>query len=139
MKITTTMLLISTLSLLQNKLNKRIDNKLSIHGISFTEFMTMYNLSVAPDMTMRRIELAESIGLTASGVTRLLLPMQKIKLVKKQRNPRDARVSLVKLSDSGLEILTDALVSFEEVSSDLMQAFEPKQIKQFLKLAEKLN
>lgn len=130
------MVLVTTLSLLNTRLGKKIDNMLSIHGISFTEFQVMYHLSLATNMTMRRIELAESIGLTASGITRLLLPMQKIKLIKKQRNPRDARVSLVKLSDAGQEILSDALVSFEQVSGDLLKGLKSKQIKQFLKLAE---
>jgi len=50
-----------------------LDSQLSIHGISFTELMVTYKLSTAPNLTMRRIELAESISLSASAVTRLLL------------------------------------------------------------------
>lgn len=137
--ITPAMLLLTSLSLLHTKLSKRIDNMLSLHGISFTEFMVMYHLSTAADMTMRRIDLAESIGLSASGVTRLLLPMQKIKLVKKERNSRDARVSLVRLSKAGQEILDDALVSFEQVSTSLLKTLKPKQIEKFLGLVERLG
>ena len=135
---TPTMKFVIELSRLQTRLLKRVDSQLSIHGISFTEFMVMCQLSEAPGNTMRRIELAESIGLTASGVTRLLLPMQKIGLVEKQENPRDARVSLVRLSDAGMRLLKDASVSFEQSTTALLQPIDDQQTQQFLKLAEKL-
>ena len=127
--------LVHSLYLLQTKLTKKLDNHLSLHGISFTEFLVMYHLSLAIEMTMRRIELAESIGITASGVTRLLLPMQKNRLVIKQRNPRDARESHVKLAQAGEEILRDALITFEQASSELTQTLD---VKQMLKLTEKI-
>ena len=69
--------IIRCLAELQNRLLKRVDQYLSVHGISFSEFLVLYHLSQAPNMTMRRIDLAECIGLTASGVTRLLNPMEK--------------------------------------------------------------
>ena len=136
--LTEPMQLVMGLSTLQSKLLKRVDSQLSYHGISFTEFMVMYQLSLAANHTMRRIELAESVSLSASGVTRLLLPMEKINLVQKEVNPRDARVSLVKLSDTGKQLLEDALVSFEHSSETLMKPIEGKQVSQLLKLIEKI-
>ena len=136
--LTPSMKLVMTLSSLQSKIQKRIESQLSIHGISFTEFMVMYQLSIAPLNTMRRIELAESIGLSASGVTRLLAPMVKINLVQKEANPRDARYSLVKLSDAGEQLFNDALISFKQSSETLMIPIEGKQLAQLLNLAEKL-
>jgi hypothetical protein len=53
----------------------------SLNGISFNEFIIMYTISQARDGKMRRVELAESMGLTPSGITRLLLPMEKIGLI----------------------------------------------------------
>lgn len=125
--------LIISLALLQTKILKRIDNQLSLHGISFSEFMVLYHLNRAPQKTMRRIELAENIGLSASGVTRLLNPMEKIKLVQKELNPRDARVSLVKLSGTGEQILNDAMISFDQ-STDLI--LKPLNSKQSANLSE---
>lgn len=126
------------MSLLQTNLNKRITNALSMHGISFTEFQVMLNLSVAEKQTMRRIELAESVGLTASGVTRLLAPMEKIKLVEKEQNARDARVSLVKLSKAGKKILKDSLTTFEQATNSFMQNLTSNETQQLLKLVVKL-
>ncbi|MDZ7871614.1 MAG: MarR family transcriptional regulator [Rheinheimera sp.] len=50
--------------------------------------------------TRRRSDLVELVGLSPSGITRLLLPLEKIGRVEKERNPRDARVSLVILSEA---------------------------------------
>ena len=136
--LTPSMELVMTLSSLQSKIQKRIESQLSIHGISFTEFMVLYQLSIAPSKTMRRIELAENIGLSASGVTRLLSPMVKINLIQKEANPRDARYSLVKLSDAGERLFNDALVGFKQSSETLMMAIEDKQLAQLLNLTEKL-
>ena len=129
---------VMTLSALQSKVQKRVESQLNTHGLSFTELMVMYNLSTAPSNTMRRIELAENVGLSASGVTRLLTPMVKINLVQKEVNPRDARYSLVKLSDTGKQLLKDALVAFEHSSETLTKPIQGKQLERFIKLSEKL-
>ena len=130
--------LIIKLSNIQSHLLKRVDNQFSVHGISFTEFMVMYYLNGSPHKMMRRIELAESIGLTASGVTRLLLPMEKIGLVTKEVNPRDARVSLVKLTDAGKNLYRDSEKSLNQVAENLTRSLSGKQRDRFLTLADML-
>jgi DNA-binding MarR family transcriptional regulator len=135
---TAAMSLLIKLMLLHAHLLKKIDISMSAHGISFTEFLVMRYLKDAPGETMRRIDLAESIGLTASGVTRLLIPMEKIGLVKKEANPRDARVSLVKLTEVGTKIFTDAAVSFEHVTGELTGSLSAKQLAEFMKLTDAL-
>lgn len=130
--------LILSLATLQSHLLKKIDQNLSVHGISFSEFLVLHHLHSAPNMTMRRIDLAESIGLSASGVTRLVNPMQKNHLVQKEVNARDARVSLVQLSKTGEELYSQAMVSFEQCSDDLLKSLSNKQITTFLKLTTSL-
>ena len=117
-----------SLALLQAKLLKQIDIQLSLHGISFSEFLVIHHLNNAPSKTMRRIDLAEKVGLSASGVTRLLNPMEKIKLVQKEINPRDARVSLVKLSEVGNEVYNESLVSFEQSADSILKPLNKQQI-----------
>src|SRR3954464_15545771 len=74
-------------------LGRRLDIALgTYHGLSFADFMVLSNLSRAPGGRMRRVDLAERLGLTASGVTRGLIPLEKIGLVKRQPDPRDARI-----------------------------------------------
>ena len=125
--------LVVRLAFAHSRIIKQIDSSLSIHGISFSEFMVMHNLNNSPGKMMRRINLAECIGITASGVTRLLNPMEKRKLVEKEKNPRDARVSLVKLSEAGERVFKDMMTSFEQISDSILK---PLNVKQIAKLAE---
>ena len=129
--------IIST-SLFHTKLQKKVDGQLSYHGISFTEYLIMNQLNSATNKTMRRIELAESIGITASGVTRLLAPMEKIKLVKKEANPRDARVSLVKLTKVGEKLFNEATVSFGHGAKALMEPLSESQLDKFIELTNRV-
>ena len=80
MKISAGVKLFLNLAKTQALLNRRFDSGLG--GIGFSEFVILLNLSKAENETMRRIDLAEKIGLTASGVTRMLAPMEKIGLIK---------------------------------------------------------
>ena len=82
-------------------------------------------------MTMRRIDLAERIGLSASGVTRLVNPMEKNHLVEKEINPRDARVSLVHLSK--------AKVSFEQSADAILKPLSNKQVTTLFELTNTLS
>ena len=130
--------LIITLATLQSHLLKKIDQNLSVHGISFSEFLVLHHLHGAPNMTMRRIDLAECIGLSASGVTRLVNPMEKNHLVRKEVNARDARVSLVQLSETGQELYKNAKASFGQCSDDLLKSLSNKQVATLLKLTSSL-
>ena len=130
--------LIITLATLQSHLLKKNDQNLSVHGISFSEFLVLHHLHGAPNMTMRRIDLAECIGLSASGVTRLVNPMEKNHLVRKEVNARDARVSLVQLSETGQELYKNAKASFGQCSDDLLKSLSNKQVATLLKLTSSL-
>ena len=68
-------------ALLWSTMVKKADQQLSVHGISFSEFCILHRLFQAPQQRLSRIELANSVGLSASGITRLLQPMEKIHLV----------------------------------------------------------
>jgi len=108
-----------------NFFSKKIDNKLGIHGINYTEFLVMLHLHSQHDKQARRADLAENIGLTASGITRLLTPMEKIGLVRKEKNARDARVSLVKLTAAGERVLSESMISINEIADIIFSNVHP--------------
>ena len=128
-----------SLSGLNSRLFKRIDNQLSIHGTSYSELMVLHHLNCAPKLTMRRIDLAELISLTASGITRMLKPMEKLHLVEKEHNIRDARVSLVKLTLAGETLYRDAWKSFNQVASESCNTLDDTQLSQLLILLNTLK
>jgi len=130
--------LIISISKLQSQLAKRVDQHLSVHGISFSEFLVLHHLHDAQNKTMRRIDLAESVGLSASGITRLVNPMHKNHLVQKETNARDARVSLVQLSETGEELYRYAKISFEQSAEYILTSLSKKQITTLLTLTNSL-
>ncbi len=120
-------------------LNKKADSCLSVHGLSFTEFIIMHKLQNSPSGSLSRITLADSIGLTGSGVTRLLAPMTKNNIVQKFVNARDARQSLVGLTSAGKELYINALSSLEHSCSSVFSLLEESEIEQLLGLLNKIK
>ena len=127
------------LTMVQALTTKRFDARLGIHGINLNEFMILFQLSTAPDEKMRRIDLAEKIGLTASGITRMLLPLEKLGMVKREANSRDARVSYVKLATAGKRVLTEAINTAESTADQLMNAVRTKKLDEISKLIIELG
>jgi DNA-binding MarR family transcriptional regulator len=129
---------IFTTSLLYTKMNKILDGNLYVHGISFTEYMIMHYLESSPNKMMRRIDLAQQVGLSASGVTRIIAPMVKNKIVEKEANPRDARVSLVKLSKVGERLYKDSSVTFEFCTKSITDKLSENQLEKLTELSKKI-
>ena len=128
-----------SLALLNTRMLKRMDNTLSAHGISFTEYLILGVLNNALKETMPRIELARSVGLSASGVTRLLAPMEKLGLVHKEKNPRDARQSLVKLSGAGKTIFEESSVTFADGAMSILGALTESQMTKMETMSARLS
>jgi len=92
-----------------NRLEKRLSNSLgAIRGISFAEYRLLHALQNAPKSQASRVELAYAVGLTPSGVTRALRPLEKLGLVSTVRNQRDARLAMAALTSAGQELVNDA-------------------------------
>jgi DNA-binding MarR family transcriptional regulator len=116
------------LAKLQAIISRRFDN--SLGGLSLSEFIILYHIQKSSEQKIRRVDLAEKMGLTASGVTRLLLPMEKTHLIKRQNSPGDARVSLVAVTAAGVEKLKEAIEQAESMLGDMLKKSDPKNIQQ---------
>jgi DNA-binding MarR family transcriptional regulator len=113
----------------QSLVIRRVDQALAgYHGISFNDFLLLHHLSQGPGGRLRRVDLAQRHGLTASGITRTLLPLEKLYLVERQHEPRDARVTYAAITTSGTELLRNALVSAEQVSNELLASAAPEEL-----------
>ena len=92
-----------------NRLEHRLDSSLgSIRGISLAEYRLLQALANAPNSQASRVDLAQAVGLTPSGVTRALRPMEKLGMVTTIKSKRDARLALAALTPSGRELVDDA-------------------------------
>ncbi len=119
-------------------LSRRLGNQLSAHGISLNEYLILHCLASSPQRALARVDLAEKLAISASGITRLVAPMEKIGLVEKQANPRDARQSLVRLSAGGEGIYKDASVTFAHGASDSLGRLSRSEQRQLLDLQQKV-
>lgn len=125
-------------ALLWSDMVKKADMQLSVHGISFTEFCILHQLFLSPQQRLSRIELASAVGLSASGITRLLQPLEKIQLVEKEQNIRDARQSLVKLSAIGQQIYQDTRQTLDFFARQFVSPLTSKQQETLAELLARL-
>lgn len=78
------------------------------HGLSISDYEVLLCLAHAPERRMRRVDLAEQVLLTASGITRLLDGLEQGGFVERASCDSDRRVVYAVLTDSGLEKLRAA-------------------------------
>ncbi|MFS2026872.1 MarR family winged helix-turn-helix transcriptional regulator [Massilia sp. CT11-137] len=111
-------------------LARRLDSALGgHHGISFADYQLLLHLQRAPGGRLRRVDLADRLGLTASGVTRSLLPLEKIGLVTRQSDPRDARVGYALITPTGDELVTNATTVVDNISRTMLGAPSGDQLR----------
>ena len=97
-----------------------VSRRISGQGLSLGDLAVLYAISQAPEGRIRRVDLAEQVGLTASGVTRVLIPLERMGVVKREPHPRDARVSYAMLTKSGRELFEDSLKWVDLKSDDVV-------------------
>jgi DNA-binding MarR family transcriptional regulator len=78
------------------------------HGLTINDYEALLHLSHAENRALRRVDLAERLMLTPSGVTRLLDGLERDGWVTKGQCESDARVTYAVLTDAGHERLEAA-------------------------------
>jgi DNA-binding MarR family transcriptional regulator len=81
------------------------------HGLTINDYEALLRLSRAEGGKLKRVELADSLILTASGVTRLLDGLELAGYVEKGSCDTDARVTYAVLTDAGRTKLQEASTS----------------------------
>ena len=81
------------------------------HDLTLNDYEVLLHLSHADGGRMRRVDLAQTVLLTASGITRLLEGLERAGYVCKETCASDARVSYAKLTEAGHEKLRAAGVT----------------------------
>lgn len=130
MKISKNFSFFLALAKLSAVLTRKFDH--SLLGLGFSEFIILYHLAEEKGESMSRVSLAEKVGLTASGITRLLAPMEKVGYIKREANPYDARESLVKLASGGKRKMQEAIERAELLCEDLLKNTDHKNIQSLL-------
>jgi DNA-binding MarR family transcriptional regulator len=110
------------LSLARTQLARDVDHPLSAHGISLADLAILRELRREPARKLRRSELAQRLGVTPSGIARQVAPLERIGLVARESHDRDARLALVVLTNTGAQIVDDALKTAEAAADRALAA-----------------
>lgn len=78
------------------------------HGLTINDYEVLLHLARAEDHRLRRVDLAERLVLTASGITRLLDGLERAGYVRKAQCDSDARVTYAVITDHGFKKLREA-------------------------------
>ena len=111
---------------------------LEVRGLSFAELRLLVPLRAA-EQGRRPTELAHELHLTASGVTRALLPLERRGIVERRRDPSDARASLALLTPAGRTLVDEALEEAGERASRLLRRLNVGQAKQLQRLLDEVG
>jgi DNA-binding MarR family transcriptional regulator len=107
------------------------------HGLTINDYEVLLRLAHAPERVMRRVDLAEEVLLTPSGITRLLEGLERAGLVDRAACPSDARVKYAHLTDAGLTKLREAakthVAGIERLFLDRFDERERELLSDFLR------
>jgi DNA-binding MarR family transcriptional regulator len=120
---------------------RRLNAQLSAaHGLTISDFEVLLRLAAAPDRRMRRVDLAEEVVLTASGITRLLDGLERSGLVKRDSCDFDRRVVYAVLTEEGAAKLREAAGShFAQVEELFGGRFDAEEVEQLGSLLSRLG
>ena len=93
----------------------------AIHGLALRELMFLMQLDQAPGQRLRRVDLAERLNVSQSTVTRMALPLEKLGFVKREADPRDARVGYVVLTKAGRQRVAEARATLERSAAGIFR------------------
>ena len=104
--------------------------------MTLSDYDVLVQLYFAEERRMRRVDLARSVLLTASGITRLLDGLQASGLVAKDRCDSDGRVTYAVLTKAGVKKVEAAreahLADIEELFGSQFSAREREQLAELL-------
>jgi DNA-binding MarR family transcriptional regulator len=107
----------------------------AVHGIGLTDFAAMHHLAEAPGGRLRRVDLAQRLALTPSGVTRLLAPLERRGIVTREEAGHDARATYAALTRSGKALAKDASATVNAIADAILGSLGDRDRAAFAKLA----
>jgi DNA-binding MarR family transcriptional regulator len=109
------------------------------HGLTINDYEALLHLARADERRMRRVDLAERLLLTPSGVTRLLDGLEQAGYVDRDACASDRRVTYAVLTDAGLEKLREASKSHvADIRSFFETRFSEEELDRLVELLDRL-
>lgn len=111
----------------------------AVHGISVNEFLLLLHLERSAANRLPRVDLARRMHVSASTITRMAAPMEKVGLIDREVDARDARLVFVVATHAGREKLSEALSTFSKRAGYLFgDRWEDEEMDQFASMLRRL-
>jgi DNA-binding MarR family transcriptional regulator len=124
-------------ALVTRELNARL---VAEQGLTINEHEVLLRLAHAPEGRMRRVDLADQVLLTPSGITRLLDRLERIGYVDRASCASDRRVTYAVLTDAGLDALRASAEPHLAAVDDLFAArFDEGELETLAELLGRLS
>jgi DNA-binding MarR family transcriptional regulator len=112
---------------------------LTTHGLTINDFDVLAQLARAPEQALKRVELAERVLLTPSGITRLLKGLEDAGYVGNRPCKEDARVTYAVLTPRGRKKLHAAQETHvASVRALFSERFDSDELESLASLLERL-
>jgi len=106
------------------------------HGLTLSDYDVLLHLAQAPGRRLRRVDLAQRVVLTQSGITRLLAGLEQSGQVERASCETDGRVVYAQLTAAGLAKLRAAaathLAGIRELFADRFSVEELETLAELL-------
>jgi DNA-binding MarR family transcriptional regulator len=112
---------------------------LATHALTINDFDVLAQLSFAPEQALKRVDLAERVLLTPSGITRLLKGLEEAGWISNRPCAEDARVTYAVLTPAGKKKLEQARrTHVASVRALFSERFEHDELETLASLLERL-
>jgi MarR family 2-MHQ and catechol resistance regulon transcriptional repressor len=119
-------------------LRRQLNAYLAEHALTVTDYEVLVALARQPDGA-RRVDLAEQVQLTASGITRLLEGLERCGLVDRVECKEDRRVTYAVLTDQGREKVQAAAEShLDHIRSLFAERYTDEELQTLAELLGRL-
>jgi len=107
---------------IHSRLSERFSGPLgSVHGLALNEVLLLMHLERAPGNRLSRVDLARRLSVSPSTVTRMATPLEKLRLVGREADARDARLAYVVLTAAGKRRVAEARATLEQLAADVFK------------------
>lgn len=101
-------------------LQRFADRAVAGAGLTTAQLAVAVIVQARGEMTQR--DLADELGLGENAITAMLQRLETLDMVERRRDPRDARVRQIRLTERGATVVSEAAGAFEVVNRAIDQA-----------------
>lgn len=125
--------LMGLLAEISTGLQSRIEEHLAPTRLTGTEFGALLRLARSPGERLRMTDLAAQVGLSNSGITRLVDRLERAGHLRREVCPDDRRGSFAVLTDKGAKLLSDVVPTHLALLDDwLLAPLAPADLQAFM-------